>query len=144
MKLHRTLQWSEQPRKVPLSPTQSSDLPFFTDAHYPESSGYLPVYYETLPLRMNGTLEASIINPVYLPLNKQLYSIPEKNLRNTVEITAEKGFIKKQPVAALSLVPLRKNSTTGEIEKLVEFDIELRIIPDQQTFAQKRTHSYAS
>ncbi len=144
LKLHRTLQWREQPQKITFSDFQTRDLPYFDGANYPADSDYLPVYFETLPLRLNGTTEVSITNAVYLTLNKQLYSITEENLQEGVAVNAQKGFIKKQPVASLSLIPLRKNPMTGEIEKLIEFDLEIRTTPDQQSFALKQAQSYAT
>lgn len=144
LRLHRKLNWSESPQRITFPDFHVRNLPYFQGANYPADGDYLPVYFETVPLGINGTTEISITNPVYSTINKQAFSIEEKNLRNTVEATAQNGVIRKQPVASVSLIPIRKNPITGAIETLVEFDIELRTTPVLQTFAMKQAPSYTA
>jgi len=144
LKLHRKLNWQEQSQKITLSDFQTLSLPYFEGANYQEALGYSPLYSENFSLPVSGKPEAVLSNPVYVPLNTQGLSISEKLLSPEISVHSEIGFLKKQPLAWVSFIPLRKNSFTGEIEKLVEFDLEIKIIPDAQAYAQKRAPSYTS
>lgn len=49
----------------------------------------------------------------------------KKILRNEIQFSYTISYKRKQPYLQLNLLPLRNNPTTGEVEKVISFDIQL-------------------
>ncbi|HXH20004.1 MAG TPA: type IX secretion system sortase PorU, partial [Chitinophagales bacterium] len=118
-------------------------LPSFDGAEFLPENDFLPNYYESVPVGTFGSVEAVVINPVYEPLPAEGLTLSKEKILPELKIAAQNGLIKKKPVAAVSFVPIRKNAITGELEKLVEFDLEIRVNAVRQTYAFKQTPAYA-
>jgi hypothetical protein len=65
-----------------------------------------------------------------------------KGLTNDINVNTKQVFTKKIPSLIYDFVPLRKNASTGKIEKLVAFDI--KISPIESSKSSNRSHTYAS
>ncbi|MFH0760082.1 MAG: type IX secretion system sortase PorU [Bacteroidota bacterium] len=123
----------------------------FEQAIYPNDTDSLPVYSERLPWTGRTDEQPEIVlkdarfepvtgDPEWLRQLSRKVTNTELTVRTSLQIERKKYF------ARFSLVPLRKNPTTGQIERLVSF------VPDLQKVAGvaeilktgKITHQYTS
>ena len=63
------------------------------------------------------------------------------SISNTIDVNTKQVFTKKVPALVYDFVPLRKNASTGKIEKLVAFDIT--ISPLESLKSSSRSNTYA-
>lgn len=99
---------------------------FFENAHYYNHHTLLPYYYEIINVNsLNAKVE--ITNLQYEPLSKTELtnlqypdSIPEQLFYES-QVKISRG----QPFLQFNLLPLRRNSTNNQLEKLTSFHIEI-------------------
>ena len=122
----------------------------FENACYNNQQNMLPYYYELIKAE-NKNVNLSIVNVSYKTLsNIELKSLKNKNvLRNEIEFSYTISYKRKQAYIQLNLLPLRKNQTTGQIEKIVSFDIQLsnnnnNINLNKQTSNTSSLHKFSS
>ncbi len=103
---------------------------YFEGAVYPDNPA-IPFFKE----RFNAIYGNSVPGVVLDNENYQPITDPELSRINGLEIigsrvvpTASLAFERKVPSILVSLIPIRKNQSTGNYEKLVSF--EIRLIPD--------------
>ncbi len=141
-RLRVKLEWHEAPQSIRLNETDTRIIPFFEGASLSQEKNFIPVFYQNINISQAGEIEAQIINAIYEPLELTGISLSDKDFSELIQVEAAIGYIKKRPVATVSFIPLRKNAFSGTIEKLVEFDIELKITAAPQTVAMKRASDY--
>ncbi|MFT5645637.1 MAG: hypothetical protein ACI976_000310 [Aureispira sp.] len=121
------LKWEEQPRQYQLSEEHTLHYMYFEDASYDESNPHFPIFSKQIPLNTYGDLNARLINEQYTPLtntsNLDLSEIGALNIETAV------SFVRKQPVGVVYFMPIRKNQTTGQYEKLVHADLQISVTP---------------
>lgn len=136
-----------QDRKLPYSPIPNKGLQIewstyevqfteFTSAHFLQcSNGYndqdrdfWPVYSLQRKLR-SGTaeFEATLKDLRFETLTEAELALVQnaENLPEEISLYNKVSYVRKQPKAVVEFIPLRKNATTGDIEKLVSFDIDI-------------------
>lgn len=129
----------------------------FENAQYDFTEHLFPIYVDRIELPV-GTVKASaaVTGGIYEPLNEQeklaLKSslVPfssgaqKKNFfPDNIAPTATITYFKKKPYALVQFVPLRKNTATGEYEKLVSFS--LQVVPEATSDrVQQSAKIYAS
>ncbi|PLX21563.1 MAG: hypothetical protein C0597_03195 [Marinilabiliales bacterium] len=99
---------------------------FFKGAQYYNYNNYHPNYYELIKVQSEN-IEVRIKNVQYIELNnneliilKQKNQIPEK-----LKYESTINYIRNQPYLQLNLLPFRKNTSSGKIEKVISFEFEL-------------------
>lgn len=119
-------------KKQQLTETVSSDFLCFEGAIYTEASHSLPVYSERQKIQSDvSRVKAKLINPVYKGFDGLDISKLEgiENVGTEIDIQANISIERKERYAQVNFIPIRKNPTTGQYEKLVSFDIE--VIPTE-------------
>jgi len=108
----------------------NSGLPYYS------SKTKLPQGYK------NGSV--SLSNMLFESLSNTELEIAEKfgNLSPNIQVNTKLVYTKKVPSLLFDFVPLRKNSSTGKIEKLIAFDIVIQ--PLQENRSSGRSHTFAS
>ncbi len=147
--LKRTIHW-EKPKAVShyyeLSQKHfnKTSFLFFQDAVYSSHDGFLPYYYELIKATDSNT-DIKISNIRYAKLTdeekeilKNENKIPEKlNYQSVI------AYKRKQPYLQIKLLPLRRNPFTGEVEKIISFNIE--IVENRQNAASiKKSTNFIS
>lgn len=139
----KTLNW-----KTPLVEKQSGlssiNVLHFESAYYNFSQHYLPIYAERLALPANTTgSEVYLENVVFLPVTSAEASILNSynsdkryNLKESIEVKTHLTWFRKKPFAWVEFIPFRRNQITGQIEKLISF--ELKLISKTQLPAEKK------
>ena len=126
----RTLHWATTPKTYGSSSTGAIKMPIFDGAVANYKDGYLPYYLENIRLNESGKITATLTNEVYEVINDN--SIKSDKISTTILLKATEGMLQKKPYALLSLIPLRKNPLTGQIEKLVKFTVKLEVSATKQ------------
>ncbi len=130
--LHREIKWKD-PVDVPVNDQQKIKTLYFEGAASSEDQA--PFYFENIPLDGNiNSVKVEILNARFEPL-KEVNLLPTANsLSNELSVTSKINYRKKKPYASVSITPFRKSSS-GIIEKLISFDIQ--IIPAGYSSSQR-------
>ncbi len=99
----------------------------FDGAIFPDYSTRFPYFSEVFYLSGNKKVTAKIVNHKYQPVSSSELSIIGGFGVVGEEFKISQNIFRSnyQPVLELSVLPLRKNSNTGQVEKLISFDIQL-------------------
>lgn len=116
--------------KNTISEKSGSEIKYFLNfegASYNED--FLPIYTERLKLNgSNNFAEATIVNPAFETLpDDEAKKIRNIDLiKNDVKAEVIIQYERKQKYCLISFVPIRKNSLTGKIEKLISFNLDFK------------------
>lgn len=123
-KIHMTLNWTNPVEK---NQESSEKMLVFTNATYPDDETLLPYfYYRTRVADVRAQYMVSLVNPVYIALNQQEKDILKNiTLSNNIGISTNIDVQRKTPYLQISFVPIRKNPSSGMLEKLVSFDLAI-------------------
>ncbi len=130
-KLSVSLKWSNKPEQLEVGYNQQKNILRFYGSINPSKFNHLPVYTTEVNLNTTSDLTFTINNAIYEPVNVSGVEIPNQFIQNNIDIQYSIQYYKKQPVASLYFIPLRKNNF-GEIEKLVSCEIQVNITPKPQ------------
>ena len=132
----RTLNWSDAPRSFSAEGAKEVFSLQFTGASYTtEGEVVLPLFAESFPASGNKIVSAKISNAQYAPIetaNAKIAAGMRTKISNEIKINAGIGYARKKPEANISFIPLRINPSTGNIEKLVSFTLDIVTANDQQ------------
>jgi hypothetical protein len=125
---HRTLNWSA-PITTQFTPTETRSFLWFQGASYDAHRDFLPLFIENQSLAPGANaVNVQLTDPVYQPLSQAekdvlgssiTYLGPEAEVKSSVVISRE------MPVAQITILPLRKNPSTGLPEKLISFNLKV-------------------
>lgn len=132
--MHEHIQWSDI-KTFTLGEEQIRFLDFI-DAINDDDYGMLPVYTQLFPLHSPGlSYSFSITNKVFVPFDDQvaLTGVTDIDLILTqLQYTSEIITVRGSHYSQLKLLPLRKNPETGLFEKLVTFQINATLNPEEK------------
>lgn len=116
----------------------------FNKAQYPSSENQLPYYIEQVPVDFTVD-EIDITNPLYVPLSEEdkTAGVNFDDVAFYPSISVEMVISRKQKYAEITLLPLRKNPETGELEKLVVFTLTLIGNEPARAFLKSASTRYA-
>jgi len=106
----------------------------FNTAHYDLEKHLMPIFVQRHKMQPGTKIaEAIISNETYEPLNETELAALKSNLnfKNTsqsidnIKASVEIGYIKKQPYAFVQFIPVRRNPSTGQYEKLISFSLNV-------------------
>ncbi len=124
-----TIHW-EKPRSFsPVENVERKSL-YFTDAEYTNTWAGLPSYQMVIDDYYELELIPTISNEMYIPLSEeeaQIMRTYEEFITNKAGIEIKKGIQNKIHKNIIEILPFRR-STSGNIEKLVSFDINVTSI----------------
>lgn len=99
----------------------------FNSANY-NYQNWLP-YYSYLHKTAKTNYNVELINTQYLPLSSRESALLSKNkISHNINITTKNVSIRKINHLQITFTPLRKNPTSGQIEKLIRFQLKLKQI----------------
>ncbi|MFT7589289.1 MAG: hypothetical protein ACI959_001506, partial [Limisphaerales bacterium] len=137
----RTITWAEEPAQLVLSENEVISRPSFENAFF-ERKDHLPQYKDRVRINGGGKFLVRIESPQF-----ELMTSAEIQLLEGIDIPAviqPKTWIQteaKQAYGLFSFLPVRRNSTTGRLEKLVSFTLDYEVIPRSNRVGQG-THSF--
>ncbi len=136
----RKLTWSATPKTMAVVGGAKITQPTFTRAAHMTEYGMLPVYNEVISVNNGSAVSVQVINPVYSAAGN-IDNASIKYITSAVSATGQMSYYRKQPRAFVSVLPFRKNPTTGALEKLESFTLRVSVAPLHQL---KSLNSYAA
>lgn len=104
----------------------------FKEAVYTKETTNIPLYSKTIPINYNDA-DVSFSNFIYEPFTGQIAN--QEQLSEAVQFETKIEFVKKAPYLTVYGVPLRINPLTGQVEKLLSFDVSVQ---GKNTFIAKK------
>lgn len=141
----KTINWDKVKKEKPADGIEKYFL-YFEGATYDASKDNLPVYVFKGAAENNASgIKAFIINPVYETFdNAEIQKVEGLDkIGNEIEVSASIAYEKKKKLSVVSFIPVRKNSSSGQFEKLVSFDLQI-VATDFKSAQAKSVSSYAS
>lgn len=125
-----TLQWVA-PHKETIGPNNETSKMFigFKGATYDAGAAYLPEYFKRTKLNAStNKIKVTLSNTTFEPLTSAEISAigRNKSIGSDVKIIANVIVDRMEPYAQVSILPIRKNPSTGDYEKLVSFKINVQ------------------
>lgn len=112
----------------------------FTGAHYLLEKSKLPFYYKQLD---GNVLKADLIEASYVSLNALESTLAKEITEDSPKISIIEAFEKKQNKSLIYILPFRKNTSSGKIEKLVSFRLNITKGPSEAGKKGPLTASFA-
>ena len=126
-------------RKTKINETDSISLISFENASF---KNHLPYFYKKIALQDNYSYSATLTNEQYKECsNAEIKLIPAKYINEKININSNVTSERKKPFLCVSFLPFRKNTQTGNIEKLISFNIE--IVKNNNVPKQIKKRTYA-
>lgn len=122
------IQWNEVVKEVKYDGTERRFL-YFEGAIYADGRS-LPMYHILRKVGGTNTLRASIADARFEALSpEEEEALNEVEVPSSIEVEVERIVEMKQPKAKITFVPIRKNPTTGQLEKMTAFRLDVRPVP---------------
>jgi hypothetical protein len=125
--VHHELEWTGIKTFTTVENTTVSHLNFH-GASCRFDNDFLPVYSDLIKLKNNATeIDVTLTNATFSELSyeEKMLIGQRTDIGNEIIVNAKVGYQRKQPYALVSMVPIRKNTTTGQYEKLLSFDLNV-------------------
>lgn len=108
--------------------------------------GMLPVFFKTIPLTAenDSAVNVQIENLVYAPISEsELRHVKGlENIPPDVAIRYQTTFDKQRPFLEISLLPLRRNLSSGAIERLTSFSLSIDLVSSRAPRRLKSAEVY--
>lgn len=141
IKLLGEVHWNTAPREAMLSNGLQVTTPDFKGATFNESFSTLPVVIETLPLTGNVKADVVLGNASYAMADPFQFKGADAP-KNEVQLSYQIVYQKKQPTLVIYMVPFRTNPLTGQVEKLMDYTLDITLTPN--TSAKTSSNTYAA
>ncbi len=135
------LVWEATPRTLSVAPPPNAPTQYdhFQGAIYDESKPSLPIFVHRFALTQHSNIEADLQNAQYEPLTHDLAFA--NHIGTDVVINSSVTYFRGRPSGLVHFVPIRRNPSTQQLERLVRADLTIRTTPaihEHQTPAQSR------
>lgn len=140
-----TISW-QQPGTVKPSESVTQKFLNFSGAQYEVEDAFLPRYFQKISLKNNeNSFETSIQNPIFEPLSETEVAVIKNQalISNEIAVKSVVSTSKKQNYGTVSFIPIRKNASTGKLEKLVAFDLAVQPVVTTNK-STRAVHTYAA
>ena len=138
------IRW-QNPRQMDLQNGDIRKVLNFDGAAY--TKDFLPIYIErrAIPISDNAA-SAVLLNPVYEVLDPASQAlVNKKQISTSINPQTVVSYERKVPMAEIKFVPLRLNPASGQIERLVSFDVKVTSTEDHAKKAiSARKRSFAA
>ncbi len=135
---HHELRWTT-PIYNRFSETESKSFLWFDGAQYDPSKNFLPYYFQRDEVYSTAPITARIENAFYEAMDpNSLAAIGSQasQIGSEPEITAFVTNARDKHYSNVRIVPMRRNGATGNLERLVSFDIKV----SREAAVQRNSH----
>jgi Peptidase family C25 len=143
IRVSRTIQWGNEVVKISLTENDEKEFLFFEKANIDQLRDNLPFYSERFRISSYGQVNVTIENAVFEPLKNAEFVDKSNFIESNVVIESNLSVQRKQPYAFVSILPLKRDNGTGQILKLVSFDLIIEVIADRSS-NRRANHQYAA
>ena len=138
------LQWTEN--KVFYPNGESISTLMFSGASIEEKNNWLPEFSHLQLLgSTNDLFEVELVDTEFKLLSsieKQI--LQNKTIPNDINLSIKSISIRKNIYQAVYLIPIRRNSTTGQYEKLVKFSLQFKKLKQSKSASQVKSYVSSS
>ncbi len=131
---HRELRWTT-PLYNRFSETESKSFLWFDGAQYDAAINFLPYFYERNRVYTETPVTARLENAVYEVLDPNSVAVigtQALQIGDEPAITCYVTHEREELYSNVKIVPLRRNVSTGNLERLVSFDLRISARPELQ------------
>ncbi len=122
---NRKLEW-KSPASVKVAEGEYQKYLRFTGARYRYEDQRLPSYSEVFALPGHAIgARFTLVNPVFEPLVETDYIENPALVPTVIEPKSHTGLENKHPLTTVTFIPLRRNPSTNQVEKLISFGLLL-------------------
>lgn len=118
--------------KIKFSDTDEKSFLSFSGASFDQEKNFLPYFrmVKSLP-KSEKIISASFESMEFVPMDKKILDDLglTEYIKEDLQLEFDNGIRKKEIYGIYSFVPIRKNPNTGEIERLVSYEIKLYTSP---------------
>jgi hypothetical protein len=136
------LDWEATPRVIPLPNEQQLTRLYFEQAHYDPTKPQIPIFAQQFDLPTYGDVQATLNNAQYEPLAEVEGLVYPQ--RSALNVETQVTFERRKPIGIVSFVPIRKNLSTGQYEKLISADLQLTLRPRPAPLSRNSRNFVAS
>ena len=118
----------------------------FNNASYDDLNTLIPKYYELININNISEFEVRLENTQFETFdNEEIKRIEHlEDIPADIQVYTQLLFVRKQPVLAVSFIPIRKNNQRNTFEKLVQFSFRITPTGTLKTqFSVSGLHRYA-
>lgn len=143
----KTLNWSDTLRNFEFSDYKLHQAMYFAGAAFDDARfGFLPLYTESVLVSSDGIPAVELTDATYAPLSYRKSQLPAdyfKLVSSVPLLESGMGYEMKKPVVQLTIVPLRLNQATGEVERLISFRYKITMLPSAAVSSTRDGEEYA-
>lgn len=139
------IKWTN-PATIKISDSETQRLLSFEGAQYLFEDNFLPRFSKKTDLASSVTqFSASLENTVFEAITDQELAIvgDASKISNQIDVNTQVLTSRKQRYGIISFIPIRKNPSTGKLEKLVSFKVSTTPSPTLKS-ETRAVHTYAS
>jgi hypothetical protein len=136
------IKWEEQPRKYKVTEEHTLHYLHFEDASYDDTKPQFPIYSKQIRLSTYGDMTARLVNEVYTPI--AITSEIDFSEIDAINVETSVSFSRRQPVGVVHFVPIRKNSATGQYEKLISAELQITLTPKNSPYSTGSPRNFAT
>jgi hypothetical protein len=139
-----TLVWKDDPVTLAASEQKSVLRPGFVGAAYPQRYDLLPTKHHRIKISAPGRVFVTLTDLVTEQLPGADLSLPANVLSKDFLLEALLTMDRKQPYAAINILPIRLDPNTGKSERLVSYTLNIFVTKDAAQNFVSRSHKTAS
>lgn len=131
---------------IKISDSETQHFLSFAGAQYLFEDGFLPRFSKKISLASSVShFSASLENTVYETMTEPELAVigDASKIGTRIELSTQVFTSRKQRYGIISFIPIRKNPSTGKLEKLVRFKVSTTLSPTLKS-ETRAVHSYAS
>jgi hypothetical protein len=140
------IKWNS-PQTIGNSGNEAEKMLSFGGSVLDEKYGRLPVFMKSFPIENthDSLAELTITNRVFQPVNEADLMLVKglDKIGADLSVTSRLSVERKKASVLVSFLPLRRNSETGRIERLLSFDINMQMSETRNASPGKSVASYA-
>jgi len=147
IKLDRKIRWNPD-RLIRISETKKASLLTFDGSGSRDGYDLLPFYIEKFRIDHgpDSAQSVSLANLIFIPVSDSIILNLSDIDKISTNVTPSNTIIyqRKTPFLEVSILPLRRNPSTGVIERLVSFTLQLELSGNKSGVNQKSSGIYSA
>ncbi len=132
------IQWTDGTKEFTIAENETLQFLHFEEASYDETKPQIPIFSTQIKLQSYGRIRARLVNTTYAPIS-DVSQLDLSEIPTFIEPKGEVSFARKQPIGIVYFVPIRKNQTSGQYEKLLTADLQIQLSPQAATAGTARS-----
>ena len=144
VRISKKINWAGEKKTVAISETEKKEILNFEGAGYNEDQKDLPVFGDKIKLSGTGKLIVKFTKTTFAPVENPSLIEDKELIKEYIDINSTLGIERKDYFALVTFMPIRYNAAKGIYEKLVDFELEINVIPQTSAASLRAGNNYAA